>query len=158
MAQLLPQSQEPPSRETVIVPETRPERDPEERRELMIPEQARESNDMSFLQGCWLSATNIYNEDGEPVLAEYCFDQNGRGQRNVRQAELRDCSGPLRARFESNGRLFIESEAAACNDGSAYVPQRVECSGSGDSTQCYGQELNPQNPDSARWQAGFRRQ
>ncbi|MDR1396299.1 MAG: SrfA family protein [Desulfarculales bacterium] len=168
LADLLPRT---PDRESELKPNIIPERgsEPEVKPsisispetefkpgdELRIPDGARDSRDPGFLQGCWLSNTNIYNSDsGETLTAEYCFDREGNGSRTVRKANGETCTGPARARFDADGRLIIDSGIADCNDGGAYVPQEVECSGSGDSVDCRGQEISPQAPP---WRAGFRR-
>jgi hypothetical protein len=153
--ELNPQTRPQVRRETELTPERRPENTFEPGDELRIPDEARNSNDPSFLQGCWLSATNIYNsETGEALVAEYCFDREGRGTRTVQKENGEACTGPVQARFDDRGRLIIESGIADCDDGGGYVPQEVECSGSGDSVDCRGQEISPQ---ALSWQAGFRR-
>jgi hypothetical protein len=146
--------------EEEIKPALKPETEPAPRTdpdtELVIPEGAREKNDMSFLQGCWVSSSHIYNDETrEQVTVEYCFDQDGRGSRIMRESDGRRCAGPAQTSFNDSGRLIIDSGAADCDNGASYVPQRVECSGSGDSTDCQGAELDEQG---LKWQARFRRQ
>ncbi len=107
---------------------------------MQIPKDAAKNNDLSFLEGCWRSVTNLYSSaTGEPIEAEYCFSANGKGRRFIRQRDGGVCSGPASARF-SGSRLDIKAPEAGCPDGSNYVPQKVQCNGSGSSTQCHGKE------------------
>jgi hypothetical protein len=152
-----PETRIPPTREEIKpAPSPETELNPRPGTDLAIPEEAREKNDVSFLQGCWLSSSNMYNDEtSEQVTVEYCFDRDGRGSRTVREANGKRCAGPVQARFNDSGRLIIDSEAADCDQEGSYVPQRVECAGSADDTRCQGRELDSQ---SLEWQARFRRQ
>ncbi|MBQ1421083.1 MAG: hypothetical protein IIZ02_06625, partial [Desulfovibrio sp.] len=135
-----------------------PKPEPKPNEDLHIPDRAARDNDLSFLEGCWRSDSGLLNrETREPIIAEYCFNAQGRGTRLIRESKKRqDCTGPATARF-SQGRLIIDAGPAKCSrDGSGYVPQRVECTGKGDSTNCKGTErvgTGRQN----RWDAPFKR-
>lgn len=136
--------------------EARPEPRPKPRRgeDMKIPRGAAQKKDLSFLEGCWTSETGLTSSrTGGPVVVEYCFDKNGRGSRIEREQGGDVCRGPGRARFEGN-RLYMESEYARCPDGRNYVPHWIECTGSGDTTQCKGREGDPRR---TRWKARFRR-
>ena len=89
----------------------------------------------------------------EPIIAEYCFDKNGKGRRFVRERNGLVCSGSASARFQGN-RLLFDSDPARCPRGGTYVPQKVECTGSESSTQCKGNELGGARH---KWDARFRR-
>ena len=122
-------------------PRAKPRAERQKKGEAMqIPKDAAKNNDLSFLEGCWRSVTNLYNSvTREPIEAEYCFSANGRGRRYIRQRDGGVCSGPASARF-SGSRLDIKAPQAGCPDGSHYVPQKVQCKGSESSTQCHGRE------------------
>ena len=118
------------------------------------PEKPVKKNDLTFLEGCWTSETGLYSHpSNEPIIAEYCFDKNGKGRRFVRERNGQVCSGSASARFQGN-RLLFDSDPARCPRGGTYVPQKVECTGSESSTQCKGNELGGARH---KWDARFRR-
>ncbi len=119
---------------------------------LEIPRDAPRNNDLSFLEGCWRSVTDLYNNNGTPIEGEYCFDRNGKGRRFVRQENGVRCSGSARARFQGS-RLHIESDWAACRGKQKYVPQNIDCQGTGASTSCQGRDSG--GGLHSRWKAGF---
>ncbi len=107
---------------------------------MQIPRDAAKRNDLSFLEGCWRSVTDLCNSrTGRPIVAEYCFRADGTGRRFVYEEDGSTCSGSVRARFNGN-RLDIRSNGAQCQRGSIYVPQDIQCNGTGRSTECHGKE------------------
>lgn len=138
-------------------PEPRPEPPkpkPRKNDALKIPEDAAKKRDLSFLEGCWSSETGLFSSSThEPITAEYCFDRNGKGRRFVRERNGQVCSGGANARFDGS-QLRFESGMAHCPRGNSYVPQKVECTGRENTTQCMGIE---QSPGRNRWNAGFTR-
>lgn len=124
--------------------------------DMRIPEEARDKNDLSFLEGCWDSETDLRNErTNEPLDVKYCFDASGRGSRTILQKHSRDrCVGSVRARFDASGTLRIDSDSAACGDGGGFVPQQVQCRSSGGKADCFGTERGRLN---RKWKARFRR-
>ncbi|MBL8705880.1 MAG: hypothetical protein JNM30_13595 [Rhodospirillales bacterium] len=107
---------------------------------LRIPEEAKRSGDMSFLAGCWASITTLVNQrTGAPIVAEYCFDENGFG-RSIRTEPNTQCVGPMRAHFDDQGSLTVEeTEMAVCGDGRRYTQTTVTCSpGENNIAQCTG--------------------
>ena len=112
---------------------------PKKGEKMQIPRDAAKNNDLSFLEGCWRSVTDLYNsETGEPIEAEYCFSRDGSGRRFIRQRDGDICSGPATARF-SGRKLDITAPEAYCRRG-GYVPQTVQCKGTEQSTRCHGKE------------------
>ncbi len=113
---------------------------PKRGEKMQIPRDAAKNNDLSFLEGCWRSVTDLFSSaTGEPIEAEYCFSSDGSGRRFIRQQDGSMCSGPARAGF--NGRkLNITAPEAHCERGSSYVPQQVQCKGTEKSTRCHGKE------------------
>ena len=71
----------------------------------------------------------------------------------MRERNGQVCSGPASARFQGN-RLNFDSGQAKCPRGGIYVPQKVECTGSENTTQCKGRE---QGAGNNKWDARFRR-
>ncbi len=137
-------------------PEPKPEPRPAPRKgeDLKIPEDAAGKKDLSFLEGCWVSETGLFSHPrNEPIVAEYCFDKNGRGRRFVRERNGQICSGSARAQFRGD-QLSFEADDARCPRGGQYVPQEVRCRGNNSSTQCNGHELGGKN---LRWDARFKR-
>ena len=135
-------------------PKPAPRPAPRKGEEMQIPKDAAQKKDLSFLEGCWVSETGLFSHPAnKPVIAEYCFDKNGRGRRFVREEGGRVCSGPSQARF-TNGQLQFDAGPATCPRGGRFVPQRVDCRGSQDRTQCRGQELDGKK---STWKARFRR-
>ena len=88
-----------------------------------------------------------------PIVGEYCFNGRGGGTRFVREPNGQRCSGRVQARFTGGG-LHIDSQEAPCPNGTKYVPQRVECRGTGSSTHCHGYEIYR---GGNRWNHRFRR-
>ena len=127
---------------------------PKKNDNLAIPEDAAKKNDLTFLEGCWTSETGLYSHpSNEPIIAEYCFDKSGKGRRFVRERNGQVCSGSASARFQGN-QLQFDSSQARCPRGGTYVPQKVECNGQENSTQCKGRELGGAN---LKWDARFKR-
>ena len=133
-------------------PKERPK--PKKNEDLSIPDDAAKKNDLAFLEGCWTSETGLFSHPSrEPIIAEYCFDKNGKGRRFVRERNGQVCSGPARARFNGD-RLQFNADGARCPRGGSYVPQKVDCTGRESSTQCKGNELGGSNN---KWDARFKR-
>ena len=159
LADIMPTTPEPPV-EPPVEPATPPER-PAPRRvakgdTLEIPPDAREKNDLSFLEGCWYCETGLYSSaTGEPVTVLYCFDGKGQGSRTIKEKKTGGkCQGSVRAGFDSSGKLSIRGGEAKCSSGGAFVPQTVECQQQGKKADCFGREDSGRN---SRWRATFRR-
>jgi hypothetical protein len=122
-------------------PKPEPKPAPQKDAPLTIPDDAKEKNDLSFLEGCWRCETGLVNaRTRQPVIVEYCFDKNGNGRRSVNERNGAACNGQARAGFDQGGKLRIDADNAPCPGGNGYVPQTVECVGDADATHCKGQE------------------
>lgn len=122
--------------------------------DLEIPEDAARTNDLSFLEGCWESETGLVETStGLPIRVEYCFDRQGRGNQYVHLSNGLSCQGQLTGRFRGD-RLAMEASSSTCPDGHGFLPQEVECTGSGQTTRCTGQDQPRNHP---AWNARFRR-
>ncbi len=134
--------------------ESKDERPRRESNDLDIPKDAINKNDMSFLEGCWVSDRGLVNSrTGKPITVEYCFNKKGRGSRIIREANGRICKGSVTTSFGANGELFMTAPEARCPRGTAYVGQRVRCTRNDARTICRGRE----NDSDTRWDAKFRR-
>ena len=177
VAELLPSTPEPPKEEPKPQPKPEPkpkpepqptpEPQPEPKAEpkpvakprkgdpLVIPEDARKNNDLSFLEGCWESDAGLFSSTtAEPINIRYCFDKNGRGTQEVEQERNGRCVGPIRARFDSSGKLRMDVDRASCTRGGGYVPQLVECTrGNDGKADCDGKERGGPRT----WKNPFRR-
>ena len=91
----------------------------------------------------------------EPIGVQYCFDANGNGKRTITKQQSKDrCVGSVRAKFDSSGRLRIDSDGAVCGKGGGFVPETVECSSSGGKADCSGAARGDKQ---RKWKAQFRR-
>ena len=107
---------------------------------MQITKDAARNNDLSFLEGCWRSVTDLHSSaTGELVEVEYCFQPNGSGRRRVLEHSGGICTGSVKANF-AGARLDISAGKAHCSSGGYFVPQDVQCNGSGSSTNCSGKE------------------
>jgi hypothetical protein len=124
---------------------------------LVIPDDAEQKNNLSFLDGCWRCESGLVNaRTHKPVIVEYCFDTNGNGKRIIKEQDGSVCSGPAQAAFGRNGTLRIDTPAASCPGGRSYIPQIVECAGKGRAADCTGSAKgNSRNGDA--WNARFYR-
>jgi hypothetical protein len=130
--------------------------EPEKDAPLVIPDAARQKNDLSFLDGCWRCETGLGNaRTNRPVIVEYCFDKNGNGKRIIREEDGKLCSGPAQATFDRNGGLRIDTPAAPCPGGRSYIPQIVECTGNDRAADCTGGPRGKSGGDT--WNAKFYR-
>ncbi len=137
-------------------PEKKPEPAPKKDDPLSIPDEARNDNDLSFLEGCWRSVTDLFStKNNEPLVAEYCFDNRGQGRQIIREQNGKICTGGVEARFNNGGNLEMKSFPARCPDGSHYMPETVYCTGSDSSTLCKGVSTN--NGRRHEWDAKFYR-
>jgi hypothetical protein len=121
--------------------------------EMTIPDAARKNKDVSFLEGCWNSRTDLRSDrTNEPLGVQYCFEANGQGTRSITKPESQDrCFGSARAKFDSAGRLIINSDRAACNKGGGFMPESVECSSADGKADCSG------TSSQRKWKARFHR-
>ena len=122
---------------------------------MKIPEEAAKNKDLSFLEGCWRSVTNLYNSlTGERIEHEYCFKSTGKGRRRVIEKNGSRCSGSAKAKF-SGSALVITAGNATCSSNRYYVPQYIQCKKKGNSSHCYGKETDKQKGRTVHWDAVF---
>jgi hypothetical protein len=126
----------PPPPPPVVVPTARPERapppPPEPPRD--IDRERWEDRDISLLEGCWDLDSNFetVSAGGQryPVDSwSMCFDANGNGSQNFRAFRDRiPCNGPVRGRFDPDGRMSIDFvRDAECRGGGRILRREATC-------------------------------
>ncbi len=143
-------------------PQASPKPAPKPGDKLSIPEGAAQNQDLSFLKGCWVNVTTVYEQSEQKVrtVREYCFDERGGGVRTITEqdGQRRICRGTFNSRFDEKGTLVITSGSATCpGDPSYYLPDSLRCTGTGDSTRCTGFGHDPGSGRNWQWQADFKR-
>ena len=130
-----------------------------------IPEDAVATNDLSFLEGCWVSDdlrsyTGVWNNPkakGERHRAKLCFKKNGSGTFTASKKGER-CSGPAKARF-SGATLSVQTQKAPCRGSAFYfVPRTFECRGASGNTECFIVANNKWEGRKRQGRANFRRE
>lgn len=88
---------------------------PERRADL--PQEQWDRHDVSMLNGCWHSTTQMHLQRESDGLVhnveewKLCFDSHGQGQQTIRWTGGGGCQGPLRASFSDANLLRIEQPA-----------------------------------------------
>ncbi|MDR2142056.1 MAG: SrfA family protein [Deltaproteobacteria bacterium] len=102
---------------------------------LEIPEGAEKKNDLSFMEGCWVSASKDLTSEatGRPIVVKYCFNAKGNAVVTVDETDERGrffqkCSTTAQATF-SRGSLVIQQRGGpVCpKDGSHYSQSKMVC-------------------------------
>jgi hypothetical protein len=119
-------------------PEEQPQEQPQEQSQeqpqdqVQIPDTARDSGDVSFLDGCWNSRSNLYNlRTRTPLNYQYCFE-DGKGRVAIQAQDdqgntVDNCSGTATARME-NGKLVIQEDGRpVCEEGGTYHASTITC-------------------------------
>jgi hypothetical protein len=110
---------------------------------LDIPEDLADTNDFSFMEGCWASDAGLYNTQTKlPIIYNYCFDAQGRAQVRVEERDAQgkqtgSCGTTARAAFEDGKLTITEDSGSVCSDGSVYGRQVLTCQpGEGGKADC----------------------
>ena len=109
---------------------------------MVVPPEAKQKQDLSFLKGDWRSRTGLATAQGEKDLRpDYKLDDKGKGKVSFVQKNGTSCEAPAEARWE-NGKLVIEEKAnPTCGDGKTYARNIVNCEVGADGTaQCKGSQ------------------
>ncbi|MEG2139162.1 MAG: hypothetical protein RRY20_00040 [Bilophila sp.] len=103
---------------------------------LMIPEDAKKTGKLDFLEGCWRGTRPEYNT--KRIISErFCFDEKGVGKRTIKDPEGgRVCVGATAADMRKDGSLHITSDQAPCLTGEEWGSAEMVCIGEGNSTPC----------------------
>lgn len=109
---------------------------------MVVPPEAKQKQDLSFLKGDWRSRTGLATAQGESDLRpDYKLDDKGKGKVSFVQKNGTSCEAPAEARWD-NGKLVIEEKAnPTCGDGRTYARNVVNCEVGPDGTaQCKGSQ------------------
>ena len=109
---------------------------------MVVPPEAKQKQDLSFLKGDWRSRTGLATAQGEKDLRpDYKLDDKGKGKVSFVQKNGTSCEAPAEARWD-NGKLVIEEKAnPTCGDGKTYARNVVNCEVGPDGTaQCKGSQ------------------
>ncbi|WIM10665.1 SrfA family protein [Enhydrobacter sp.] len=109
---------------------------------MVVPPEAKQKQDLSFLKGDWRSRTSLATSQGEKNLhPSYTLDDKGKGKVSFVQQDGSTCEAPAEARWD-NGKLVIEEKAnPKCTDGRTYARNIVNCEiGKDGVAQCNGSQ------------------
>lgn len=130
--------------------EARPERTPESKAEqkpedktpkkgdpLRIPEEAKQTGQLDFLEGCWIGTRPEYHTK-RIVTERFCFGKDGVGKRFILDPQYAgQCVGATRAVLNQGGVLRMQSEKMYCsNTSDNWGASEMTCRGEGDQTPC----------------------
>lgn len=128
----------------------------EQKNQLEIPEAARKTGDVSFLEGKWVCYSGLIDSDTkQPLVITYAFNKNGNGITTASGPMTQGlCTGKAQGKVNKEGMLLILSDPANCPNGHSFSGQEIECRGHGASTRCYGKNVHTNNT----WNANFVKQ
>ncbi len=138
LASRTPEKPRPPTRpEGKPAPEPRPEnRPPRSGEPLRIPEEAKKTGRVDFMQGCWVGNRPEYHTQ-RLITERFCFDANGTGKRFILDpAHAGRCTGAARVMLHRDGVLRIVSERGHCSNGEEWGRADMVCRGEGRNTPC----------------------
>jgi hypothetical protein len=129
-------------------PEVKPEKPREEKKPekaeapkkgepLKIPEEAKKTGQLDFLEGCWVGTRPEYNTK-RIVTERFCFGKDGVGKRFIEDpAYAGQCVGATRALMNQGGVLRMRSEKMYCsNTRENWGGSEMTCQGEGEQTPC----------------------
>lgn len=91
---------------------------------LRLPSDRR---DLSFLEGCWVSTSQIFEmETRTPIEIRYCFQNNGRGTVEISKSDGAHCTAPIRAQ-RIGPNLKMQHGAIPCDRGSGFNESIITC-------------------------------
>jgi hypothetical protein len=100
--------------------------------------------DLSFLEGCWESKTDLVNAKTKmPITHVYCINDKGTGtftlkEFNTSGRHIDTCTAGVTASREGD-IVVIKDRGAVCGDGKEYNANTLRCgSGPRKTTQCKG--------------------
>jgi hypothetical protein len=113
---------------------------------MVVPPEAKQKQELSFLRGDWRSRTGLATPTGEKDLRpSYTLDDKGKGKVSFVQQNGTTCEAPAEARWDG-GKLVIEEKAnPKCADGRTYARNIVNCEVDKDGVaQCKGSQPGDQ--------------
>lgn len=117
-------------------PAKKPQGPPVKGEQLMIPEAAKQTGDLSFLEGCWKGERPEYHSK-RMITERFCFDDKGVGKRTISDPKYAGtCVGATKAVLNEGGVLQMASEQSYCTAGDLWGSADMICRGEGNSTPC----------------------
>jgi hypothetical protein len=114
----------------------------DEPKPMVVPPDAKQKQELTFLKGDWRSRTGLATATGEKdIRPSYTLDDKGKGKVSFTQQNGAACEAPAEARWDS-GKLVIEEKAnPRCADGRTYARNTVNCEIDKDGVaQCKGSQ------------------
>src|SRR5262245_10229999 len=114
----------------------------DEPKPMVVPPEAKQKQDVTFLKGDWRSRTGLATATGERDLRpSYTLDDKGKGKVSFVQKNGTVCEAPAEARWDG-AKLVIEEKAnPKCADGRTYARNVVNCEVGADGVaQCKGSQ------------------
>jgi hypothetical protein len=118
----------------------------DEPKPMVVPPEAKQRQDLAFLQGDWRSRTGLATAQGErDIRPSYTLDKSGKGRVTFVQSNGATCEAPTEARWD-NGKLVIEEKSnPKCSDGRTYARNTINCEiGADGAAQCKGSQPGDQ--------------
>jgi len=108
---------------------------------LRIPEKL--TQNLGFLQGCWITDRFKHSPTDEVGTSTYCFDTRGRGTLFY-QNSIYSCRLEARADFKDNKLNLVDSDGR-CSNGLPWFADHLDCQrGADDVAYCSGiSEITP---------------
>jgi hypothetical protein len=132
-----PAKKEPPTKELARAEKKETPQEPRKGDPLRIPEQAKQSGNLDFLEGCWVGTRPEYHTK-RIVTERFCFDDKGTGKRFIIDPGVAgQCVGATRALLNQGGVLTMQSDKMYCtNTGENWGASDMTCRGEGEHTPC----------------------
>ncbi|MDR2338815.1 MAG: hypothetical protein LBF40_01555 [Deltaproteobacteria bacterium] len=98
---------------------------------FVIPKDG-DPKDLSFLEGCWESGSNLRNADTKmPIIHEYCINDNGTGTFTIKEFDkagrLTDTCNAGTLTTREVDVVEIMAQRAKCGKGNYYTPHTIRC-------------------------------
>jgi hypothetical protein len=114
----------------------------DEPKPMVVPPDAKQKQDLAFLQGDWRSRTGLATATGERDLRpSYTLDDKGKGKVSFVQKNGATCEAPAEARWDGTKLVIEEKANPKCSDGRTYARNVVNCEIGADGTaKCTGSQ------------------
>lgn len=94
---------------------------------LVLPTDAMNKGDTSFLNGHWRSRTGLMDsQTGRPLEVEYDI-KDGKGTATIERSDGVKCAAPVTAAIAGGQLTLNQTAAATCPDGQVFDPSKVAC-------------------------------
>ena len=100
----------------------------DEPKPMVVPPEAKQKQELAFLQGDWRSRTGLATATGERDLRpNYTLDDKGKGKVTFVQKNGTTCEAPAEARWNGSKLVIEEKANPKCADGKTYARNTVNC-------------------------------